>query len=306
MTRYKHIDKKSVKLKLRMVVAKNEEVISEIVSGPTAPTVTVKSTNGIADLAGKQHKQFGYCIYCGAIEDLTREHVIPLALSGDLVLPKASCRSCAKITQSFEGPVLAESWKDLRVLLGLRSRSKHAGARKAVPLKIMRNGKEEIINLPLNKYPILLPFPVFAPPRFVTGVEGVGIDMVGVNTISFGPGPEEIMAELGEGEIKIEPAKSYPAAFARMLGKIAYAMAVSESKLTLLDGKSPILPSLLGQENDIGRWVGTLTKSPETYPGLLHRISVGEDPGLGALVAEIQLFSHSATPSYGVILGKLK
>src|SRR3712207_705268 len=44
----------------------------------------------------------GCCIYCGATNELTDEHVIPLALAGNIIVPDASCRACAAITSDFE------------------------------------------------------------------------------------------------------------------------------------------------------------------------------------------------------------
>jgi 5-methylcytosine-specific restriction endonuclease McrA len=37
----------------------------------------------------------GRCIYCGSSDSLQKEHVIPLALQGHLVLARASCPRCA-------------------------------------------------------------------------------------------------------------------------------------------------------------------------------------------------------------------
>ena len=48
-------------------------------------------------------RSIGYCIYCGANEsDLSKEHIVPLALGGNMALPKASCSKCAVITSQFE------------------------------------------------------------------------------------------------------------------------------------------------------------------------------------------------------------
>jgi len=39
------------------------------------------------------------CLYCGAAtESLIDEHAIPHGLGGHLILPKASCTACQKIT----------------------------------------------------------------------------------------------------------------------------------------------------------------------------------------------------------------
>ncbi len=52
------------------------------------------------------YQGFGRCIYCGATEGrLSDEHIIPCSLGGLLVIEKASCLACAKITCNFEGAV---------------------------------------------------------------------------------------------------------------------------------------------------------------------------------------------------------
>lgn len=62
------------------------------------------------------------CIYCEAIGVLSREHIVPAGLSGEWVLPKASCQECAKITSKVELHLLRGHWLPHRVRLGLRSR----------------------------------------------------------------------------------------------------------------------------------------------------------------------------------------
>jgi hypothetical protein len=49
-------------------------------------------------LDGKRSSPVGYCIYCQATDELTNEHILPFGLSGTAVLPKSSCKACAKIT----------------------------------------------------------------------------------------------------------------------------------------------------------------------------------------------------------------
>jgi hypothetical protein len=73
-----------------------------------------------------------------------------------------------------------------------------------------------------------------------------------------------------------------------------------------MDGETFVLPSILGEKDEIGRWVGTLTDPPKCHPGTLHRVEVHHDRQRDLLCAEVQLFSDSETPSYGVILGRLK
>jgi hypothetical protein len=69
----------------------------------------------------------GTCIYCGQVTDsekLSDEHVVPYALDGTIVLPEASCDSCARIINSqIETPILRKTLWQTRVNLGMQSRS---------------------------------------------------------------------------------------------------------------------------------------------------------------------------------------
>ena len=59
----------------------------------------------------------GRCVYCGAITELSDEHIVPFGLGGRWVLPKASCSVCSVKTSRIErtclrtmlGP-LGEEW----------------------------------------------------------------------------------------------------------------------------------------------------------------------------------------------------
>jgi hypothetical protein len=123
--------------------------------------------------------------------------------------------------------------------------------------------------------------------------------------VVFGPRPEEVGKSLGATEIKLS-INYEPVAFAQMVAKIGYAYACAERATSDLYGDSFIAPAIIGVKDDIGRWVGTITKPVEVHPNHLHRILLHQDYVNGLLVAEVQLFSDSQTPSYGVIIGKLK
>jgi hypothetical protein len=300
------MDDTAVKRELRVGVKKGDIVEwDEVV--PLDTQVELGSAEGIRDLAKAQYRPVGYCIYCGDTNGLSREHIVPLGLSGIAVLPKASCASCRKVTGAFEGQVLqSPMMRAVRAYRGLRSRSKHADAPRTQRLKLSRGGENEIVDVPVGEAPKILHFPIFAPPRLLTGESGSGIKITGIVSVLFGPSPEEVLRRLGGQQVDLESAGDAPIAFARMLAKIGWAMAVAEGKHNRLDGASPILPSIRGHVDDIGRWVGTLTGSIRQYPGLLHRVLIHEDRAKGMLIAEIQLFADAPTPSYGVILGHLQ
>lgn len=258
------------------------------------------------DLGKTSYASVEHCIYCGSTKNLRREHIVPFGLSGTAVLPKSTCDPCSKITGRFEQKVLRGPMRAVRVLRRLKSRKKHAGAPKTAALTVIKGGREQVVELPLKEYPILLHFPIFPPPAFLYP-EGYtnGIRMTGLATIRFGPRPEAVLARIGANKIKVTQNYQY-VPFARMIAKVAYSYAFAEGCMKFIYGTPFPLPAILGKRDEIGRWVGTLTKQFEAFKGLLHRIAVREDREKGLLMGEVQLFADSQAPSYGVILGRLK
>lgn len=265
-----------------------------------ANTAELKMLNGLV------YKPVGRCIYCGATEDLGKEHILPFGLSGSAILPASSCRSCTSITGSVEQDVLRGSFWPVRVFRDLKSRSKHADAPTHVQVSVVHNGEHENVLLNIDEAPILLPFPLFAPPSYLTHAEPApGISLLGQHTVRFGTDPGTAGRARGGSMINIT-VEQRPVAFARMIAKIGYAFACAEGAISDLNGVSYVLPAILGERDEIGRWVGTLTKPIETFQTLLHRVMVHHDYEKCLLFAEVQLFSDSQTPSYGVVLGRLK
>ena len=268
--------------------------------------VSTMDNNSTIVLNGTKFAPIGRCIYCGATNDLETEHIMPFGLSGTAKLPQSSCRACAKITGAVEQLVLHGPLWPVRVFRNLKSRTKHRDAPKTLPLTLFRNGYEETIQLGIDEYPMLLHFPVFTPPSYLTqAAYSPGIGMLGVASVLFGPRPNEVCRSLGATAIKLT-ADYQKVAFARMIAKIGYSFAVAMGAINSIDGEALLLEAILGIKDDIGRWVGTLTKPFEKHPDHLHQILVHQEREKGLLIAEVQLFSDSQTPSYGVIIGKLK
>ena len=257
-------------------------------------------------LDGRGYDPVGYCIYCEAKNNLQREHILPFGLSGTAVLPKSTCSECAGITGRQEQIVLRGSMRSVRVYRNFKSRSKHKGAPKEYPLTIMRGGVQETVMLPLDKYPILLHVPIFPPPAFLnpSGYTN-GIRIKGIATVSFGPKPAEVSRNLGATSIS-QTLDQKPVSFARVIAKIAYAFAAAEGAFNKIIGDPLVLPAILGNTDDIGCWVGTFTDPMQAFDGQLHRILLHEDRQNGLLIGDVQLFSDSHAPRYGVIIGNLR
>ena len=173
-------------------------------------------------------------------------------------------------------------------------------------LTVVIGGEERTVDLPLAEYPILLQFPVFAPPAVITPEGYVsGIRILGHVTISFGESPDVVLKRIGASEIRISQNYRHDS-FARLIAKIAYASAVAEGWVDFLDGEPSLIPAILGERDEIGRRVGTITKPLQAHEGMLHVIVPHLDQESGKLIVEVQLFADSPTPSYGVIIGDLK
>lgn len=250
------------------------------------------------------HQPVGHCIYCGATNQLSDEHIIPYGLSGVEVLPKASCADCARETCKFEQEVLRGPMRAARIHRRLKSRTKHTEGPLTQRATLIRESGEEEIDLPLSEYPILLHFPTFAQPGHLIGRFGTGITMTGMVTVLFGPTPEAVALKHGAREIRFPNSPMKPIAYARMIAKIGLGFAVAGGFLTSIEGTSPVASCIHGSSDDVGQWVFTDGSDPIRIPGYLHRIQMHHMNGF--LIAEVHLFADSCAPRYGVVLGKLK
>lgn len=273
-------------------------------------SATLAMTQGRTDertiIDGKSYPPVGHCIYCGSEESLTKEHILPFGLSGTATLPRSSCRACAAITGESEQILLRGSFWPVRVYRDLKSRTKHKDAPKEYPVTAVFGAREEELVIAVDRLPILLHFPLFCPPRnLVNKPSGSGIQVFGLATVLFGRSPEDLARELGATELRICQ-EERPAIFARVIAKIAYGFAYAEGAIHDLDGRSPVLESILGKQDNVGDWVGMIDKPFEVHPDTLHRIELHHDKKRGLLLAEVQLFADSQTPTYLVVLGPLR
>lgn len=100
----------------------------------------------------------GCCIYCGATSGrLSREHIIPYALGGDLVLPYASCAKCADITKKFEQVCAREVLGPARIRLKLPTRRRYERPEQLQISCIRRDGRQEEFSVASNSFPLVLP-----------------------------------------------------------------------------------------------------------------------------------------------------
>jgi hypothetical protein len=248
-------------------------------------------------------KAIGKCIYCGSIEGLTDEHIVPYSLGGPWQLLSASCKECTKITSKIERDVVKELFSLIRTKINLPTyHPKNRPTSFAFSVKI--NNKEEIVNFPANDCPALFMMPTFKKPGYILK-EGArkGISFTGISL--HGNGLQEFQKQKNIETLSLSV--TFGVSFARLLAKIAYGMVIQELGLDKIK-ETYVIPCILGKKDDAGQWVGC--EEPHKSPALLpreqffHRIDVLSKNG--EVGARIRLFATYQTPEYLIIVGRLK
>jgi hypothetical protein len=260
----------------------------------------------LKDLSTYRPAGAGCCIYCGDTTDLTDEHILPYGLGGPAEIPSASCPRCARITGAVEQDVLRGALWPVRAYRDLSSRTKHRSAPRTVDITmVFEDGREELVPVPIDQAPIIFMFPVFAPPGIVEprGYTA-GVRLRGVAGVAFSDKHKDIAKRYGAKSFSISQ-RTDPRTFARMIAKIAYAMASADGNLGRLETAYPVVSSILGRTDDVGRWVGSYTDTPPRHPTVLHHLIAREFRDRGIFVYEVQLFADSQAPCYTVVLGTL-
>jgi hypothetical protein len=169
------------------------------------------------------YEPVGRCIYCrseGSREEpLGKEHIVPYGLGGDWILPRASCKACARITGEVERYCQREMYGTVRVRMQLPTR-RRGGHPTMLPLDIVRpDGRRERRLVPAHKAPMAVVGFRFPPPGLLRGAPpAVNFEghMVArqVDDDAWRDRPEMERFKIGQINMLM---------FARMLAKIAHA-----------------------------------------------------------------------------------
>jgi len=290
---------------IKAKILRNGHPYWEEVVRASEPTVELATVDGLSDFSKIRTKAANACIYCGSQVDLSREHVLAFALGGTTTIPKGTSKSCRKITHDFETAVLRGPMQMVRYIKNMPSRTKHKDAPQTVPLRVTIGGKEQEIEVPRDEAPILLAFPTFEEPNYLTGGDPQ-LKLNGLVTGSYGVDLREFGIKFGAESISITLKDHAPVAFARLLAKTAYANAYINNQLPRLKDRTELVTAMLHEPNTIGRFVGTL---PEPYlkrEGVQHYLGIHELLEQRVLYSTVQLFANSGAPTYIVVLGTLR
>jgi HNH endonuclease len=247
------------------------------------------------------------CIYCGRSASsqvaLTDEHIIPLSLGGNFILPKASCFRCLKRINRFETIMFEAMLQSARHHMGIVGRNK-IKKRDRLSVKLINGPSQTTLSVNVDDHPGILVTPelsempgmllgrglVDAPgPLFKVGLTGMHED-IGRRVRQF-----------GNNQINFTRPFSSLDLF-QMLAKIGHAYAAAELGIAgfdpvlgplILDGDESIATHYIGGEQDGGE--------PE---GQLHRICLVPQLQSSVVLVRLRLFAHVArSPVYYMVCG---
>lgn len=244
----------------------------------------------------------GQCIYCGSTNSLTKEHILPLGLGGNWILPKASCTDCARITGAFEQFCLRPMLGRLRIRLKLPTRRPNERPDELPfdffdPDGIRRKDTVPVDQMPITCFGFRFPAPGLL--RGVVPNESFEGEMVAKLIGS------DMKEHLTSERVKIHLGAINVLAFARMLAKIGHSYAVAHLGLGTFE---PLLsPVILGTSPFASHLVGgdVSVPTPEAEPTLHHvYLQNCTSNGTEYVLVAIRLFALFGMPRYHVVVGR--
>jgi hypothetical protein len=260
----------------------------------------------------RRAQSIGQCIYCGSKENLSREHVVPFGLGGDLVLRDASCQICSIETSKLELRLLRGHWWPYRLHLGMPSRRSN----EVVPdllIKIKRSDATSFnAYLPMNQQSVAMVLE-FDPPSILSGVirnDPPGAPRMAMKVLSALPNKvqnHEVEYQLSPKD-QIEIPVNYSVTdLCRFLAKVAHGYAISRRGLDACS-EFFLAPLILGKTDGANTYVGGKSSSfigsrlagTGTH-ALIDRVNAG------FLTVYIQLFRDGGDPPpiYEVVVGRI-
>jgi hypothetical protein len=254
----------------------------------------------------------GQCIYCGSTAKLTKEHIIPYALGGTWVQPKASCAECAKVTTTFEGQFCRTILGPLRMLYNMPTRRpKDRPRHLALKVKYPHSIDWEVAYVDRKICPFLIALPLYPLPHALTGVEseeagGSAAKRFWLRGGGFWEDRDRHLQWLCEalGAIQVMPTADIQTdPFCLTLAKIAHAFASAElghKKFT------PFLTDMIRRRDlsRTGEFIGG-GEGNEAPSRELHEIQFDQTATSNELVVVlIRLLAILGTPTYSVVVGR--
>lgn len=257
----------------------------------------------------------GACIYCGTRNydadevgrSLADEHIIPLSLNGNILIPEASCKKCEGITSSFERTVSRTIFGSLRIHYGLKTRRKKRRPTR-LPLKVyFGEGNDfEIMDAPVQVHPPFCYLPDAAPPRVLRSDPSGQRNVIGYFPQGFENVREhlgKIADHLGARQVQIS-ATLRPDSLWLALAKIGHAFACAHlGRGEFHSFLDEII--LRKQHKNLALYVGASSQT-ERHQSLHHlNIRLEKRGRQQLIVVEVSYFTRLNMLIYDVVVGRL-
>jgi HNH endonuclease len=263
--------------------------------------------------AKSRSAEIGACIYCGSLENLTEEHIIPYGLGGNLSLKKASCSNCAKITGKLEQTLLRGHWWPQRFRSKLQSRTKFKEIEPLVVTVIREDGSEFSAQLSPEDQTVFIELG-FSRPSILNGVITSGETFAELPTMrNLGAFPNSYILDGKRLTLKSKEQIRLPVDFSaidlsRFLAKVAHCYAISRRGIQCCD--EFFLPRIiLGETDGAKTFVGGASSDVlgKRLPGNeLHALMDRRNGKY--LTVYVQLFRliGDPPPIYEIVVGSLR
>lgn len=236
---------------------------------------------------------------------------MPYALGGSLVLRKASCQPCAKITGQLEQKLLRGHWWPYRKKLGLQTRNPTASNQlKRVTIR-KANGDEIAAQMPLESFVAAIVFTLDTPSILQGKVVSGEPHAKDAYLKMLGAGPSEAIVEGKRYPLSSTDKVDFPINFdssdlTRFLAKVAHGYAVS--RLGFAAFEELYLPEfILGKTDGILTYVGGY-ESPifaATLAGGGHnRMALRTRGDLVTTCIQLFIDKDDPPPIYEVVVGR--
>ena len=254
-----------------------------------------------------RYSPVGRCIYCGATSgQFSDEHIIPFALNGALILPKASCDACARITHVYERTVARGIFGHFRMRYKVQSRRPEKRPTHIPIGTLLPDGTKGTANVPVDEHPVTLFVYKFEQPTILRGLAPDVEDFKWVPISVFSRAELDAFIEKYHWDrlLKLVPV---PVEFARTLAKIGFSFAVAEFGLDSFTPLPMTLAAILGRTSNVSFVVGGDWEIPPPDPKGMHILTptCHTKPGGALVVIEIRLFPAFETPQYRVVVGEI-
>lgn len=268
----------------------------------------------IVNLIGKEYFEIGKCIYCGTTSlPLTKEHVVPYGLGADtIVLKKACCEKCRRITSKCERNPIHDNWEEVRGALDFPSRKRKL-ADKMFSLNVeLEDGSKATIELKGKETLGLLQFLLYKPPAFFAPNGYVsGVVVMGAKLIGFGVDIDNFKKKHNiKGFTLTTVLRGND--FEKMIIKMAYGLVIAYWGFDCFDERY-VLPTILGEKDNVGYWMGCnhdgrivplIGKQDGAFAISLSYIQSAS--GKRDIIVGIKFFPASEAPEYMVVVGNLR